>query len=74
MTTIKAAFAGNPRPRTKAELLAAGLTEEQISEAVRDDMLRTGITGYYWLPAPPDPGAVAVMRRAMREKPASEEE
>lgn len=51
---------------SKFALAAAGFTARQIEGAVRSGRLRQGIMGY-WLPAMPDPGAVLVMRRAIRE-------
>lgn len=50
---------------SEAQLLAAGITHKQLDIAVRNEEVRKGLTGY-WLPRPADPGAAAVMRRAMR--------
>lgn len=51
---------------SEAELKAAGFTTRAIADAIAHDELRKGITGY-WLPEPPDPGALAVMRRSMKK-------
>ena len=53
-------------------LAAAGFTSRQIESAVQAGRLRAGIMGY-WIPAAPDPGAVLVMQRAMRERSESAE-
>lgn len=70
--TFEAFFSRLGTPQADAfELAAAGFTHKQIAGAVRAGRLRQGVTGY-WLPARPDPGAVLVMRAAMRERPTVE--
>lgn len=49
-----------------------GVTPRQLAAAIRAGDLRVGIDGY-WLPEAPDPGAMAVMRAAMRETSVAEE-
>ncbi len=44
----------------------AGITKRQLGDALADDILRRGLTGY-WLTKAADPGALAVMRAVMRE-------
>lgn len=71
--TIHTFFAGlDKRQATEAELAAAGITRGAADRAVREGDLRRGVSGY-WLPRPPDPGATAVMQRAMRVTEASEQ-
>lgn len=49
-----------------------GVSRKNIDAAVRAGDLRRGVDGY-WLPEAPDPGALAVMRRAMHETVNTEE-
>jgi len=51
---------------SRDELVDAGMTPAAIARAVDDGWMRSGMTGY-WLRRAPDPGAMAVMRSAMRE-------
>jgi len=44
----------------------AKLTQRDVADALADDVLRRGLTGY-WLREAPDPGALAVMRAAMND-------
>jgi hypothetical protein len=42
------------------------LVKRDLDRAVKAGLVRQGVTGY-WLPEQPDPGAIAVMERAIKE-------
>lgn len=52
---------------TVSELARAGLTRRKIDSAVQAGKLRCGLSGC-WLPERPDPGALSVMCKAMRNQ------
>ena len=79
-TQIEMLFAGAHRQGRKmlthgemATVAAVqGVTRKQLDIAISDGDLRKGVDGY-WLPEAPDPGAIAVMRAAMRDRDYSQE-
>jgi hypothetical protein len=51
---------------TGEELRFAGFPSAWLAALVASGALRQGVTGY-WLPEAPDPGALAVMRGALSD-------
>jgi hypothetical protein len=73
-TKLAALFAGaRSAALTLNELSRGGFTPSQVAELVMEGELRKGVCGFY-LPTPPDPGALAVMRAAMSSKTYDESE